>query len=165
MNILKNNNIWVAVKTIPKVFSLLRKCDKTYLIIMLLEVFAFSVEKYPALLIMKYTINALTKGTDYTSYLCNIIPMIAIMLVVKMFQVYINTTRPIRDQVITEKLFNAFFGQCMKTDYQTLESKEMQDKKELAKYIANGKIAAVGWYFVEMFSSLIALVIATVYCN
>ena len=161
----KNNNINIlaVLKTIPKVFSLLKKCDKTYLTIMLLEVFAFSIEKYPALLIMKYTIDALTKGVDYISYLWHIIPMILIMLVVKMFRIYINTTRPIRDQIITEKLFNSFFCKCMKTDYQILESKEMQDKKELAKYIANGKIAAVGWYFVEMFSSLIALVIATVF--
>jgi len=163
MNNLKSNNIWVAIKTVPKVFSILKKCDKTYLIIMLLEVFAFSIEKYPALLIMKYTIDALTKQVDYTVYLRHIIPMIAIMLIVKLFRVYINTTRPIRDQVITEKLFNSFFGQCMKIDYQTLESKEMQDKKELAQYIANGKIAAVGWYFVEMFSSLIALLIATLF--
>lgn len=162
MNILKNNNIWIGIKTIPKVFSLLRKCDKTYLVVMLLEVLAFSIEKYPALLIMKYTIDALTQGTDYTTYLRNIILMILIMLMVKMFKVYINTTRPTRDQIVTEKLFNAFFAQCMKISYQILESKEMQDKKELAKYIANGKIAAVGWYFVEMFSSLIALVIATV---
>jgi ABC-type multidrug transport system fused ATPase/permease subunit len=159
----KNNNIIAAFKTLPQVFSLLYKNDKKYLLIMLLEVVAFSIDKYPELLIMKYTIDALTNKVAYSSYVKGIIPLIAVMLLLKMLRVIINTSRPCRDQVITEKLFNAFFSQCMKIDYQTLESKEMQDKKELAKFIANGKIAAIGWYFVEMFSSLIALIIATVF--
>jgi ATP-binding cassette subfamily B protein/ATP-binding cassette subfamily C protein len=153
----------MAFKTLPQTFSLLYKNDKKYLLIMLLEVVAFSIDKYPALLIMKYTIDALTNNIAYSDYVWVIIPLIAIMFILKMIRVIINTSRPCRDQVITENLFNAFFAQCMKIDYQTLESKEIQDKKELAKFIANGKIAAIGWYFVEMFSSLIALIIATIF--
>lgn len=128
---------------------------------MILEVIAFSVDKYPALLIMKYTIDALTRNVSYSSYSWSVVPLIGLMLILKLLRIFINTNRPVRDQIITEKLFNSFFKQCMKLDYQNLESKEMQDKKELAKYIANGKIAAIGWYFVEMFSSFIALIIAT----
>lgn len=155
-------NLLVSFKTLPRVFSLLYKNDRKYLFIMLLEVVAFSIDKYPSLLIMKYTIDALTRNMVYKDYMMTIIPLVLIMLTLKIIRAVINTSRPYRDQVITERLFNAFFVQCMKIDYQTLESKEVQDKIELAKYITNGKIAAIGWYFVEMFSSLISLIIATI---
>lgn len=159
----RTNNAIMAFKTLPQIFSLIYSNDKKYLLIMLLEVVAFSIDKYPSLLIMRYTIDALTNNIQYSSYVSSIIPLIAIMLILKMIRVMVNTSRPCRDQVITENLFNVFFSQCMRMEFQTLESKEMQDKKELAKYIANGKIAAVGWYFVEMSSSLIALIIATIF--
>lgn len=162
MNNIKKSNIIIAFKTLPQVFSLLYKNDKKYLLIMLLEVVAFSIDKYPAMLIMKYTIDALTNNFVYSNYVSTIIPLVTIMFALKMIRVIINTSRPCRDQVITENLFNAFFAKCMKIDYQILESKEIQDKKELAKFIANGKISAIGWYFVEMFSSLISLIIATI---
>lgn len=152
-----------GLEDIAAVFSLLYKNDKKYLFLMLLETAAFSIDKYPALLIMKYSVDALMDHIVYWEYVRTVIPLIAIMLTLKMLRVIVNTTRPFRDQVITENLFNAFFAKCMKMDYQTLENKEMQDKKELAKYITDGKIAAVGWYFVEMFSSLIAMIIAAVF--
>lgn len=163
MDTFEKPKIIKALKTLPKVFSLLYKNDKKYIIIMLLEVVSFSIDKYPALFIMKYTIDALTDQIAYQEYVLTLVPLTAIMFLLKMVRVAVNTGRPVRDQVITENLFNAFFAQCMKIDYQTFERKEMQDQKELAKYIANGKIAAVGWYFVETFSSLIALVIATAF--
>ena len=163
MNHAKKLDLIMAFKTLPQFFSLLYNNDRKYLLIMLLEVVAFSIDKYPALLIMKYSIDAMTNNIVYSDYVGTIIPLIAIIFTLKMIRVIINTSRPCRDQVITENLFNSFFVKCMGIDYQTLESKEMQDKKELAKYIANGKIAAVGWYFVEMFSSLIALIIATIF--
>ncbi len=163
MNNTKKSAFHMALKTLPQFFSLLYKNDKKYLFLMLLETAAFSIDKYPALLIMKYSVDALTDHIVYWEYVRTVIPLIAIMLTLKMLRVIVNTTRPFRDQVITENLFNAFFAKCMKMDYQTLENKEMQDKKELAKYITDGKIAAVGWYFVEMFSSLIAMIIAAVF--
>ncbi len=163
MDTFEKSRIVKALKTLPGFFSLLYKNDKKYIIIMLLEVVSFSIDKYPALFIMKYTIDALTNHIEYREYVLMLVPLTAIMFLLKMIRVAVNTDRPVRDQMITENLFNAFFAQCMKIDYQTFEKKEMQDQKELAKYIANGKIAAVGWYFVETFSSLIAIVIATIF--
>ena len=138
MNNTKKSAFHMALKTLPQFFSLLYKNDKKYLFLMLLETAAFSIDKYPALLIMKYSVDALTDHIVYWEYVRTVIPLIAIMLTLKMLRVIVNTTRPFRDQVITENLFNAFFAKCMKMDYQTLENKEMQDKKELAKYITEG---------------------------
>ncbi len=60
MDTFEKSRIVKALKTLPGFFSLLYKNDKKYIIIMLLEVVSFSIDKYPALFIMKYTIDALT---------------------------------------------------------------------------------------------------------
>ena len=76
---------------------------------MLLEVVSFSIDKYPALFIMKYTIDALTNHIEYREYVLMLVPLTAIMFLLKMIRVAVNTDRPVRDQMITENLFNAFF--------------------------------------------------------
>lgn len=158
----KKNQLLKTLKSFPKMLLLLRKHDRKYIYIMIAEAVAFSIEKYPALFIMKYTLDVLAQSIEYEIYLRNIIPMLAVMLCIKIFLVYANTTRPIRDQVVTENLFNSLFSKCMTVNYEDLESNSFQEKKDLAKQIASGKIAAIGWYFVEMLSSFIACIIATV---
>jgi ABC-type multidrug transport system fused ATPase/permease subunit len=147
-------------RTLPGVLSFLYKSDRKYFFIILIETFAFAIDKYPALLIMKFTINTLTSEIAYIQYVQMIIPLLILMLVLQGIRIFSNTSY--RDQVVAEKLFNEFFEKCMEFDYQTLESKETQDKKELAKHITYRKISAIGWYFVEMFSSMIALLIASI---
>ena len=157
---IKMSYVIQAFQSLPKIFKLIYQYDKKYLLIMLLEMVAFSIDQYPALFIMKYTIDAFTNGITYSHYVAVLIPLIVAAFLVKMIRIVVNTSRPCRDQVLTDKLFDAFFAECMKIDYETLENKQFQDKKELAKFMANGKITAIGWYFVEMFSSMIALIIA-----
>ena len=159
---MKKNNIFLAIKLVPTVFSILNKCSKKYILVMLLETIAFSIDKYPALFIMKYTIEALTLGISYDSYIKTAIILVLLMLCIKLIKVVVNTYRPICDQIVTEKLFSKYFAKCMNADFQTYESTTFKEQMEMAKYMANGKIAAIGWYFVDMFSSLIALFIATI---
>lgn len=159
---MKNNHIFSAIKQIPTVFRILHMCSKQYIVIMLLETIAFSVDKYPALFLMKYTLEAMTEKQSYTSYWKTILVLVLLMLGLRMLRVVVNTYRPVCDQIVTEKLFEKYFDRCMHVDFQSYESTEFKKQMELAKYMANGKIAAVGWYFVDMFSSLIALVIATI---
>ena len=156
------NNIFLAIKLVPTVFSILNKSSKKYIFVMLLETIAFSIDKYPALFIMKYTIEALTLKISYDLYIKTVIILMLLMLCIKLIKVVVNTYRPICDQIVTEKLFSKYFAKCMTVDFQIYESTDFKNQMEMAKYMANGKIAAIGWYFVDMFSSLIALVIATV---
>lgn len=158
----KKNNIFLAIKLVPTVFSILNKCSKKYIFVMLLETIAFSIDKYPALFIMRYTIEALTLKISYDAYIKTVTILVLLMLCVKLIKVVVNTYRPICDQIVTEKLFSKYFAKCMTVDFQTYESTSFKEQMEMAKYMANGKIAAIGWYFVDMFSSLIALIIATV---
>ena len=162
MKKITNMKFLKAIRSFPKVFSLIYRTDKKYLWVMLLETLVFSVDQYPELFIMKYTIDALTRHIDFRTYVAALLILISVKLLIHFFRIAVNTSHPLHDQIITERFFNSFFEHYSKLDYQFIEKKETQEKKELAKYLLNGKMAAIGWYFVEMMSSIISILITSI---
>jgi ABC-type multidrug transport system fused ATPase/permease subunit len=158
-NIFKNNFI-EALKTVPEIIVFLFKKDKLYMFIIFIQTIIFSIEKYPSLLIMKFTIDALTQQIGYMHYLRTIIPLLFILLSVKVIKIFTNTSH--RIYIIQEKIFNEFFEKCMSLDYEIFENNSIQVEKDLSKDLTNRKIVRLAMFFIEMFSSLIAIIISSV---
>jgi ABC-type multidrug transport system fused ATPase/permease subunit len=149
-----------ALKTIPGMVLFLFKKDKLYMFMLIIKTIVFSIEKYPGLLMMKFTIDALTKQVGYTRYLKTIIPLLCVLLLVKGVKILTNASH--RIYIVQEKIFNEFFEKCLSLDYEEFENHNTQEEKDLAKEFTTRKLVRLTMFFSEMFSSMIAITIASV---
>jgi len=152
---MKNNNR--NLRNLVFLIKTLWTTDKKYLLLMVFEMLSFSAHMLPDLLITKYTVDALFQRLPFKVFLIRTSLLLVFKLVCMISLAYVNTERPRRDDIVTERLFNQFFYKCMNLEYEKLAEREVQELKDLAKPMADGKIAAVGWYFVDFFSNVFSV--------
>ena len=121
-----------AFHYIPRLFNLIWETDKMYLVFMVCETLAFAVMEYPAVILSKYALDAMTKGSEYRVY-----ALICSMLVLLGFSINtlkskLNDIRPARTYLVRGKLYNAFHKKCMEIDYELLAEKEIQELQTFA---------------------------------
>lgn len=145
-----------AFASVPKLFKLVWRTDRPYLLYLVCETLSFAVISYPSIFLVKYAFDAMEKKRPYGEYAVVCILLLMLQLAVSLIKSFFNSIRPGRSSLVVGKLYNAFHRKSMELDYELLAEKDIQELQALAGDFIKYRLSGVVWNFVSLFSSLMA---------
>lgn len=142
-----------------ELIKILWKVDKKFLFTIMLETIIFSMIPFLQLFLTEKSISMLTEGTGYKSYLVIICSILFGVLVINIANSKLNVNNNIKGNLIGQKMYAKIFEKCLYMDYEKLQRKNIQDKKELATMaFAGGSLAQLITYFKSVIGNIIIIV-------
>ncbi|MCR4678588.1 MAG: ABC transporter ATP-binding protein/permease [Lachnospiraceae bacterium] len=136
------------LKYLGTLLKILFKVDKRFLVTTVIETVVFAVLPFVQLYLTKQSVTMLTSGETYRNYMIIVGIVIAVLFVLGIVSVKLNTHNNIKGNLIGQKMYENIFEKCLYMDFEKLQMKEIQDKKEMAtKAFASGALAMLIMYF------------------
>lgn len=126
------------ISCLGKLIKILKDVDKKFLLTILLETIAFSAIPFVQLLLTNQSINMLMSGSEYKDYLLLICLILLALLIVNIINIKLNIHNNIKGNLIGQKMYAKIFDKCLHMDYEKLQRKNIQDKKQLATMAFEG---------------------------
>ncbi len=158
----KIKEFWNALGHVPKLFKLVYKTDKLYLIYILCETICFALVPYPAMYLSRYALDSIENRISFTEFSVVCILLVFIQLILYLLKSFFNSIRPQRRILVTGKLYNGFHMKCMELDYELLSEKEMQDLQKFSGDFVKYRLDNIIWNFISLFSCIIAIIYSCV---
>lgn len=158
----KRKELGQAFRYVPKLFELVYRTDKRYLIYMICETLSFAVISYPGIFLAKYALDAMEQKHPFEEFAAVCVLLLMLQLAMSLTKSFFNNLRPGRTSLVVGMLYNAFHRKSMELDYELLAEKETQELQVLAGEFIRNRLAGTVWNFVSLFSSLIAFGISCI---
>ena len=158
----KIKELFKAFAQLPKLFGLVFRTDKKYLVYMICETICFALLPYPTMFLAKYSLDALEKKISYTEFAVVCTSLILLQFFVSMLKSLFNSIRPGRTSYVVGILNNDFHRKSMEIDYELLAEKKTQELQAYAGDFIKWKLNNTVWNFISLFSSLISFSISCV---
>jgi ABC-type multidrug transport system fused ATPase/permease subunit len=134
-DVLKTRMIYLG-----RMFRLLWQLDKILLFIIIGEVVILTFPPFITMYLIKFSIDMLTAGDDFASYLPTVLILLGIELVVNTIGNILAKRRDFLGNTFGVKLFCSLFEKTLKLDYDMLLDKEIMEKRQMAfKVVDQGK--------------------------
>lgn len=144
---------------IGRMFRVLWSNDRMFLLFILLDVILSSIIPFIGMFLVKYSINMLTSGEEFSRYLIVVLSLLLGSFVVTIFQSIISTKSGIMGNMIGDKLFRNIFNKTMEINYEMLLDKKVLEKRELAmQVIEQGRFNNLANNFRQFISDLVVLI-------
>jgi ATP-binding cassette subfamily B protein/ATP-binding cassette subfamily C protein len=111
--------------------------DRMFLFLVLVDIILLSVFPFVNMRLIKYSVDMLSSGGDFSQYLPMVFGLLALSLTLGVLQTIINTRGNIHGNVIGDTLFRKIFNKTMELDYEMLQDKNIMEKRELALEVIN----------------------------
>jgi ABC-type multidrug transport system fused ATPase/permease subunit len=143
---------------IGRMFRLLWSYDKAYFFIVIAEVVAFGILPFITMYLIKYSIDMLTSGADFTSYLPTALVLLGVQLSASLIQNRLNIRRNVHGNMSGMRLFTNLFRKTLFLNYEMLLDKEIMEGREKAvKIFEGGRFANLTGQFISFASSLLTV--------
>ena len=154
--------IFLEMKTkmvyIRRMFRVLWGNDKIFLMVILLDIILCSALPFAEMFLVKYSIDMLTSGEEYSSYLTIIIVILIGIFAGSILQSFVSTKSGVLGNMIGDKLFRNIFNKSMEINYEKLLDKSVLEKRELAmQVIEQGRFNNLIGNFRQLISNSIIL--------
>lgn len=144
---------------IGRMFKILWANDRIFLLFILFDIILSSVIPFIEMFLIKYSINMLTSGEEFSRYLYIVMALLIGTFVTTILQSIVSTKSGILGNMIGDKLFRNIFNQTMEIDYEMLLDKDILEKRELAmQVIHQGRFNNLSINFKQFISNAIVLV-------
>lgn len=144
---------------IGRMFNVLWKNDKIFLTFILLDVVLSSIIPFIGMYIIKYSINMLTVGAEFSQYVSVVLTLLVGSFVATILQSIVSTRSGVLGNMIGDKLFSNIFNKTMEIDYEMLLDKNVLEKRQLAMgVIEQGRFNNLVGNFKQFISNAIILV-------
>ena len=120
------------------VFDVLWKNDKMYIFYIIFDILISSVLPFIDMFLIKYSIDMLSNGSEYETYLYLVLGAIVLGLSLRMLQSFLNYKRDICGNLIGIKMYEKIYRKTMMLDYEMLLNKNIMDQRELALKVIDG---------------------------
>ena len=146
------------LKYLGTLLKILFKVDKRFLITTVIETIVFAVLPFVQLYLTRQSVSMLTSGESYRNYLVLVGIVIAVLFILGLLSVKLNTHNNIKGNLIGQKMYENIFEKCLYMDFEKLQMKEIQDKKEMAtKAFSSGALARLIMYFKAIVGNAIVI--------
>lgn len=146
------------VKYLGELVKILKKVDGKFLLSTLLETIAFAIIPFTQLVLTNQSIAMLTEGHNYKNYLLNICAILFILLVINIINIKLNIHNNIKGNLIGQKMYAKIFEKCLRMDYEKLQRKSIQEKKQLATLaFEGGSLAQLIAHFKTVIGNIIII--------
>ena len=139
-------------------FKVLWLSDKAFLFLVLLDIALSSFHPFVNMFLIKYSIDMLTNGENYSTYLFTVLSLLSISFIVSILQSVVSSQTGIKGNVIGDKLFRNIFNKTMEIKFEMLLDKNILEKRKLAmQVIEQGRFNNLVMNFKQLTSNLIVL--------
>lgn len=148
---------------ITQMFRVLWSNDKIFLFLTVVDICLSSIGPFIGMYLVKYSINMLTDGADYISYLSLILVLLLCQFTISILQTIVSNKTGILGNMIGDKLFRNIFNKTLEINYEMLLDKNIQEKRKLAmQVIEEGRFNNLVNNFKSFISNVIVL-LGTIY--
>ncbi|MDR2102819.1 MAG: ABC transporter ATP-binding protein/permease [Treponema sp.] len=143
---------------IGRMFRLLWIYDKAYFFIVIADVVVFAFLPFITMYLIKYSIDMLSSGAAFTSYLPTVFFLLGAQLVARTLFNRLNTSMDVHANMSGIRLFSTLFKKNLFLNYEMLLDKGIMEKYEkAAKVFEGGRFADLSRNFISFASSLLTL--------
>jgi ABC-type multidrug transport system fused ATPase/permease subunit len=123
-----------------RMFRLLWQLDKIFLFIIIGEIVILTSLPFITMYLIKFSIDMLTAGSDFASYLPTVLILLGIELAVNTIGNILGKRRDFLGNTFGVKLFCSLFEKALKLDYDMLLDKAIMEKRQMAfKVVDQGR--------------------------
>ena len=120
------------------VFDVLWKNDKMYIFYIIFDILISSALPFVDMFLVKYSIDMLSNGSKYETYLYLVLGAIVLGFSLRILQAYLNYKRDICGNLIGIRMYEKLYQKTMMLDYEMLLNKNIIEKRELALKVIDG---------------------------
>jgi ABC-type multidrug transport system fused ATPase/permease subunit len=143
---------------IGRMFQLLWNYDKAFFFIVIAEIVVSGAIPFITMYLIKYSIDMLTSGADFTAYLPTVLGLLGVQLVSNSIFNRLNTGMDVHANISGVRLFTTLFRKILFMDYEMLLDKKNMEKYEMAcKVFEGGRFANLSRQFISFASSFLTL--------
>jgi ABC-type multidrug transport system fused ATPase/permease subunit len=143
---------------IGRIFRLIWSYDKVFLFWVIAEVAVSTAFPFITMYLIKYSIDMLTAGGDFMSYLPTVLIVLGIELVIHLFQCQVGFHKDVLGNASGTKLFANVFNKTMELNYEMLMDKNIMEMRERAmRAFEGGKINTLTYHFRAFASNLLTI--------
>ena len=156
MNWLKNTRVGFVY--IARMFRLFWSYDKTYFFVVIAEIIVSGAIPFITMYLIKFSIDMLSSGADFTAYLPTTLALLGVQLVSNAIYNRLNTSMDVHANLSGVKLFTTLFRKILLIDYELLLDKKNMEKYEMAcKVFEGGRFANLSRQFISFASCFLTL--------
>lgn len=155
---LKNSRIFKNFFYTKKMFALMWKNDKAYIIYMLSDILIYSCIPFINMYLIKISISMLETKAEIGLYVPVILGLLAANLAANCTHNFLNYKRDVHGSMISVILYKNIFVKTLDIDYERLLDKEIKERRELALgIINNSRFANLATSFHNIVSNIVIL--------
>jgi ABC-type multidrug transport system fused ATPase/permease subunit len=129
-------------------FRLLWGFDRVFLFILIAEILVEAGLPFIGMYLIKYSIDMLTAGVDFMTYLPAALILLAADLAGKTLSIQLSVRYDVHGDISGNKLFSALFGKTMELNYEMLLDKTVMEKRQMAsKVFERGRFSTLTSHF------------------
>jgi ABC-type multidrug transport system fused ATPase/permease subunit len=152
------NNTKIGFVYIGRMFRLFWSYDKTYFFVVIAEIVVSGAIPFITMYLIKYSIDMLTSGADFTAYLPTVLGLLGVQLISNSIYNRLNTSMDVHANLSGVRLFTTLFRKILFMDYEMLMDKKNMEKYEMAcKVFEGGRFANLSRQFISFASSFLTL--------
>jgi len=137
-------NIKNIIKYSGKSLAFLWRKNPAYVMLIFINIIVGSVQVFPGMYLMKYSIDILTQKGSMTEYLLAISIIIGIMILLNIVSSFINNRINYYRNIIQSQISCEISDVCMNVEYKLIGEKEFLEEKEFTLETLNqGKLESV----------------------
>jgi ABC-type multidrug transport system fused ATPase/permease subunit len=126
------NDAKVRFIYIGRMLRLLWEFDKAFLFLLIAGIIVDVINPFITMYLIKFSIDMLTAGSDYRSYLPTVLILLGVGFAGKAMEFHLLHPIELHGNMIGSKLFGALFRKTMTLNYEMLLDKNIMDKRQMA---------------------------------
>jgi hypothetical protein len=131
----------ISLKTLiifsKKSIVFLWKRDPLYIVLILIGVILNSLQAFPSMYLIKYSIDLLARKSGLREYMITISVIVGIMLLIGIISTFIGNNRDNRKSVLRTNISLEMSKICMNVDYELVAEKDFLEKKDFTMDVLN----------------------------
>jgi ABC-type multidrug transport system fused ATPase/permease subunit len=143
---------------IGRMIKVLLETDRTFLLLILLDIFLSSISPFVNMYLIKQSIDMLTGKAGFSLYLPSVFTLLSVSFIISILYTLVANAANVHGNRIGNLLFRGIFIKTMEADYEMLLDKQILEKRELAlKVIEQGRFNNLTGNFRVFVSNIIIL--------